>query len=232
MNFLGIDVGTGGTRAVLIDPEGKIVASATAAHDPFASTEIGWAEQSPENWWRAVVSAIREVLAQDGIRAGEISAIGFSGQMHGSVLLNEKDEVLRPALLWCDQRTEAQCRSINERIGSETLIELVSNPAITGFTLPKLLWVRENEPETWRRVKTVLLPKDYVRFRLSGDKASDVADSSGTLLFDIKNRRWSSRMMEAFGIDTDLLPRVFESIEITGTVSKTGAAETGLREGT
>ncbi len=232
MNFLGIDVGTGGTRAVLINADGKIIASATAVHESFASPETGWAEQSPEDWRRAAVSAIREVLAQENIRAEEVASIGFSGQMHGAVLLDERDDVLRPALLWCDQRTEAQCRYINERIGRETLIELVSNPAVTGFTLPKLLWVRDHEPEIWERVKSVLLPKDYVRFRLSGDKASDAADASGTLLFDVKNRRWSNRMLEVFEIETGLLPSVYESIEITGIVSKTGAAETGLREGT
>lgn len=230
MKFLGIDVGTGGSRAVCIDENGKILASATAEHKPFASPEIGWAEQSPDDWWRAARSAIREVL--QAIKAEEIGAVSFSGQMHGSVLLDENDKPLRPALLWCDQRTEKQCAEITEKIGAERLIELVSNPAITGFTLPKLLWVRENEPQIWAQVKTVLLPKDYIRLRLSGDKASDVADSSGTLLFDVQNRRWSDEMLSAFGIDKSMMPRVFESVEITGKVSAAGASETGLREGT
>jgi xylulokinase len=232
MNFLGIDVGTSGTRAVLIDASGKIIASATAEHEPFCSPEIGWAEQSPADWWRASVAAIRAVLAIENVRAEEMGAISFSGQMHGSVLLDERDEILRPALIWCDQRTEAQCRRITEQTGAETLIKRVCNPAVTGFTLPKLLWVREHEPEIWRRVKTILLPKDYVRFRLSGDKASDVADSSGTLLFDVQKRCWSGEMLRDFEIDEKLLPSVFESIEITGTVSPVGAAETGLRAGT
>ncbi len=230
MKFLGIDVGTGGSRAVVIDEHGIILASATAEHAPFASPEIGWAEQSPDDWWRACVAAIREVLQT--VEPSEIGAVSFSGQMHGAVLLDKNDRSLRPALLWCDQRTEKQCAEITARIGAERLIELVSNPAITGFTLPKLLWVREHEPQIWAQVKTVLLPKDYVRLKLSGDMASDVADSSGTLLFDVRNRRWSDEMLAAFEIDKNLLPRVYESIEITGKVSATGAGETGLREGT
>ncbi len=230
MKFLGIDIGTSGSRAVVIDEHGKVVASATAAHADFASPEIGWAEQDPEDWWRACREAIAGVL--ESVRAGEIASVSFSGQMHGSVLLDETDRVLRPALLWCDQRTEKQCAEITERIGKERLIELVCNPAITGFTLPKLLWVQENEPEIWERVKTVLLPKDFVRLRLSGDKASDVADSSGTLFFDVSNRRWSSEILDAFGISESQLPKVYESIEITGAVSTRGASETGLRAGT
>lgn len=232
MNFLGIDVGTGGSRAVLIDENGKILASANAEHRAFASPEIGWAEQSPEDWWRAGVSVIGEILAGEKIEAGQIGAIGFSGQMHGSVLLDERDGVLRPALLWCDQRTGAQCAEITERIGRERLIELTSNPAVTGFTLPKLLWVRENEPEIWARVKTVLLPKDYVRLKLSGDKASDVADASGTLMFDVGKRVWSGDLLDRLEIDKNILPKVYESIEITGAVSAAGAAATGLRAGT
>lgn len=232
MNFLGIDVGTGGSRAVLIDENGKIVASATAEHQPVAAPAVGWAEQSPEDWWRAAAAAVREILAGENVRREEIAAVGFSGQMHGSVFLDENETVLRPALLWCDQRTTEQCVEITEKIGAERLIELVSNPAVTGFTLPKLLWLRENEPETWKRVKTVLLPKDYVRLRLSGDKASDAADASGTLLFDVRNRNWSNEMLDALGLDAALLPKVYESIEATGSVSAAGARETNLREGT
>ena len=230
MNFLGIDVGTGGSRAVLIDEDGKVVASAMAEHAPFASLEIGWAEQEPEDWWRAVVLAIRQVL--ENANADEIGAISFSGQMHGAVLLNDADHVLRPALIWCDQRTEKQCAEITKKIGAETLINLVSNPAVTGFTLPKLLWVRENEPGVWQQVKTILLPKDYIRLKLSGDKASDVADSSGTLLFDVQNRKWSDEMLSAFQMDRSLFPPVYESIEVTGKISKLAAEETGLKEGT
>lgn len=232
MKFLGIDVGTGGSRAVLIDEEGRIISSETVEHIPFNSPNIGWAEQEPRDWWQASARSVRAVLEKENVRAEEIGAVSFSGQMHGSVLLDESDEVLRPALIWCDQRTESQCRAINEKIGAEKLIELVCNPAITGFTLPKLLWVRENEPEIWEQVKTVLLPKDYVRLRLTGDKASDVADSSGTLLFDVQKRAWSQEMLDALEIDSRILPRVYESIEPTGTVSKSGAQATGLIEGT
>lgn len=232
MNFLGIDVGTGGTRAVVVDETGKVTATATAEHHAFASPEIGWAEQNPHDWRRAAVEAIRAVLAEEKINAAEIGAIGFSGQMHGAVLLDERDEVLRPALIWCDQRTDKQCRDLTERIGAENLIKLVANPAITGFTLPKLLWTRDNEPEIWEKVRTILLPKDYVRLKLSGDKATDVADASGTLLFDVKNRRWSNEMFDALDLDENLFPRAFESIEITGKISAEGAKETGLIEGT
>lgn len=230
MKFLGIDVGTGGSRAVVIDEKGSVAASASEEHAPFASPQTGWAEQSPDDWWRASLTAVQRVLKQ--VKAEEIGAVGLTGQMHGSVLLDGDDRPLRPALLWCDQRTAEQCAAIAEKIGAENLIKLVSNPAVTGFTLPKLLWVRENEPEIWSKVKAVLLPKDYVRFRLSGDKASDVTDSSGMLLFDVANRRWSGRMLDAFGIERDLLPRVYESIEITGAVSERAAAETGLKAGT
>src|SRR5436190_6535978 len=201
MRFLGIDVGTGGTRAVLIDDEGRITGSATVEHAPFASPQTGWAEQDPLDWWRASTLAIRAVLSNRETKPEEIKAVGFSGQMHGSVLLDERGEVLRPAIIWCDQRTAAQCIAITEKLGAATLIELTYNPALTGFTLPKLLWVREVEPELWRRVRTVLLPKDYVRFRLTGDHATDVADASGTLLFDVASRRWSEQMLAATDIE-------------------------------
>lgn len=232
MNFLGIDVGTSGSRAVLINEQGQTLASETVEHVPFASPHVGWAEQDPGDWFRASAVAVRAVLANENVRAGEVGAVGFSGQMHGSVFLDEHNDVLRPALLWCDQRTEKQCSEITEKIGAERLIKLVCNPAVTGFTLPKILWLRENEPEIWQRVRTVLLPKDYVRLRMSGDKASDVADSSGTLLFDVKKRTWSNEMLSAFDLNKTLFPAVYESIEITGTVSVQGASETGLLVGT
>ncbi len=231
MYFLGIDIGTGGSRAVIIDVEGTVMASATEDHVAFASPQIGWAEQDPRDWWRASVAVIRKVLSSVDFGGEAIVAVSFSGQMHGSVFLDEKDQVIRPALLWCDQRTEKQCAEITEKIGAAHLIELVSNPAITGFTLPKILWLRENEPENWSRVKSVLLPKDYVRLCLTGDKASDVADSSGTLLFDVVNRRWSQEMLDAMEIDKELMPPVYESIEVTGKISAAGAEVTGLIAG-
>ena len=232
MRFLGIDVGTGGTRAVLIDAEGRVTASATGAHAPFSSPETGWAEQDPRDWWQAATMAIRDVLSKSQIKPEEIKAVGFSGQMHGAVLLDDRGQVLRQALIWCDQRTGAQCQTITDKVGANRLIELTCNPALTGFTLPKLLWVRELEPEIWRQVRCVLLPKDFVRLQLTGDKATDVADASGTLLFDVKGRKWSGEMLAATEIDESLLPRVYESPEITGVVSPAGADATGLRAGT
>jgi len=226
MKLLGIDVGTGGTRAVIVDERGRVAAAATAEHVPFASPRTGWAEQDPRDWWRATAEAVGAALARAESTAEEIGCVGFSGQMHGSVLLDQSGEVLRPALIWCDQRTDAQCRSITERVGAARLIELTLNPAITGFTLPKLLWVREQEPELWARVRTVLLPKDYARFRLTGARATDVADASGTLLFDVAGRRWSDAMLAAAEIDRSYLPEAFESPEITGHVSAAGAAAT------
>ena len=232
MHLIGIDVGTGGSRAVLIDTAGKIVASATVEHKPFVSIQTGWAEQDPGDWWRASAAAIRSAITKAGIPTEEIKAIGLSGQMHGAVLLDAADEVLRPAIIWCDQRSGEQCRRLTENVGGSRLIELTCNPALTGFTLPKLLWVRDHEPETWQRVRSVLLPKDYVRFRLTGDKATDVADASGTLLLNVSARRWSSEMLEAAEISSDVLPRVYESQEITGSISAKAATETGLLAGT
>jgi len=232
MLLLGIDVGTGGSRAVVINETGQIVASATVEHEPFASPQTGWAEQDPDDWWRASIAAIRDVLSHDNVSPDEIAAVGLSGQMHGSVLLNERDEVVRPALIWCDQRTDKQCEQLTQQIGAEQLIKLTCNPALTGFTLPKMLWVRDNEPEAWQQVRSVLLPKDYVRFRLTGDKATDVADASGTLLLNVAERKWSDEMLAATEIDVSLLPTVFESPEITGTISSSAAELTGLRAGT
>ena len=232
MRFLGVDVGTGGTRAALIDAQGRVTASSTVEHVPFASPETGWAEQDPRDWWRAATLAIRDALSKSQIRPEQIGAVGFSGQMHGAVLLGKHDNVLRPSIIWCDQRTSTQCIAITEKIGTKRLIELTCNPALTGFTLPKLLWVRQVEPEHWRQVRSVLLPKDYVRLRLTGDKATDVADASGTLLFDVAGRKWSEQMLAAAQIDAAMLPQVYESPEITGVVSSAGAEATGLRAGT
>jgi xylulokinase len=230
--LLGIDVGTGGTRAVLLDDSGRVLAVGDAEHAAMSSPRVGWAEQDPRDWWRAACSAIQACIRKTNLQAADIAGIGVTGQMHGLVLLDAQDQVLRPALLWCDQRTEEQCKAITLRVGAKHLIELVANPALTGFTLPKIWWVREHQPAIWARVRRVLLPKDYVRFRLTGAFATDVADASGTLLFDVPNRRWSSPMLELSGVPEELLPQVFESPEITSRVSTDGAAATGLREGT
>jgi xylulokinase len=232
MKLLGIDVGTGGTRAMVVDERGRVIASAVEEHAPFGSPQIGWAEQDARDWWRACVGAVRALITAKGVSADEIGSVGLTGQMHGTVLLDAHDEVLRPALIWCDQRTAAQCRTITELVGAERLIELTMNPALTGFSLPKLWWVREHEPAVWGRVRSILLPKDYVRLRLTGVRATDVADASGTLLLDVGKRQWSSEMLALSEIDERWLPRVFESPDVTGRISAAGAAETGLREGT
>jgi xylulokinase len=231
MKLLGIDIGTGGTRAVLLDGTGRVVSSATAAHAPFASPHAGWAQQNPDDWWSAVCSTVPECLARSKTAPGEISGIGLTGQMHGLVLLDRDGSVLRPSIIWCDQRTEVECREISEKIGAARLIELTANPALTNFTLPKIWWVQKHEPEIWARAGSILLPKDFIRFRLSGSRATDVADASGTLLFDVANRQWSRPMMEASRLNVDLLPKIFESCEISGHISEEGARATGLPAG-
>lgn len=232
MTYLGIDVGTGGTRALIIDQKGTVVASASAEHENFASPRPGWAEQDPRDWWKACGTAVRKALQSSGVRAEEIACVGFSGQMHGAVLLDATDEVVRPALIWCDQRSEPQSRELEQMFGRDTLIRLTCNPPLTNFTLTKFLWVRENEPEKWARVSHVMLPKDYVRFRLTGERAIDMADASGTLLLDVTHRRWSSEVLSRTGIKEEMLPALFESPQVCGKVSAAGAEATGLRVGT
>src|SRR5947209_9028311 len=231
MNYLGIDVGTGGTRALVIDQQGNVIASASAEHENFASPRPGWAEQDPRDWWQACGSAVKKALQTSAIRAEDIACVGFSGQMHGAVLLDHSDEVVRPAIIWCDQRSEAQSRELEDQFGRDTLIQLTCNPPLTNFTLTKFLWVRETEPKQWERVAHVMLPKDYVRFRLTGERAIDMADASGTLLLDVTNRRWSDEVLAKTGIDQKLLPALFESPEVCGKVSASGAQATGLRAG-
>jgi len=232
MYFLGIDVGTGGTRALIIDQGGRVVASATEEHQPFASPQIGWAEQDPADWWRACCVAVPTALAQGNLRGDQIACVGLSGQMHGAVLLDQRARVVRPALIWCDVRTEKQSRDLTAQLGAERLIQLTCNPALANFTLTKCLWVRENEPANWSQVRSLLLPKDYVRLQLTGERATDVADASGTLLLDVANRRWSKTMLAAVEMDESLLPALYESPEICGQISATGAAATGLQRGT
>lgn len=232
MHVLGIDVGTGGTRAVIIDDRGKIVASATESHQPFASPKIGWAEQHPEDWWRATAIAVHKALLSAGLSGDAIACVGFSGQMHGAVMLDAEMNVVRPALIWCDQRTEKQSRDLSAQVGNAALIQLTCNLPLTNFTLTKFLWVRENEPDNWKRVRHVMLPKDYVRFRLSGERAIDMADASGTLLLDVAHRRWSSEVLNATAIDERILPALYESPDICCQVSVEGAKATGLNVGT
>lgn len=233
MSFtMGIDVGTSGTRAVIVGQDGQVAGAATADHEPMRMPHPGWAEQDPEDWWRAAISAVRAALEQARVQGSDIAAIGLSGQMHGVALLDRSALPLRPALLWCDQRSQPQCDWITSRVGAERLIKLVSNPALTGFSAPKLLWVRDHEPGIFDRTAHFLLPKDYVRLKLTGEFATDVSDASGTLLFDVTHRRWSNEMLEMLHIDRAMLPRAYESAEITGEISNATALVTGLRSGT
>jgi xylulokinase len=231
-HLLGIDVGTTGTRAIVLRPDGRVIGATTADHQPMQMPKPGWAEQGAEDWWHAAIGAIRGALQTAGLKGRDIAAIGFSGQMHGVVLLDKTHAVLRPAIIWCDQRTQEQCDWITSRVGAARLISLVSNPALTGFSAPKLLWVRDHEPEIYGRAAHFLLPKDYVRFKLTGEFATDVSDASGTLLLDVVNRRWSEEMLKLLEIDTTILPGLYESTEITGQVTREAADLTGLIAGT
>jgi xylulokinase len=232
MYFLGMDVGTGGTRALVIDQSGAVISSASEEHLPFASPQTGWAEQDPTDWWRACGVATRKALTQGSVRREQIACVGFSGQMHGAVLLDGQGQVVRPALIWCDVRTQKQADELSSTIGAERLRQLTCNPALTNFTLTKCLWVRQNEPGNWSRVRSLLLPKDYVRYRLTGERATDLADASGTLLLDVAHRRWSQEVLDLVQMDSALLPSLYESPEICAQVSEAGAAATGLLSGT
>lgn len=231
MYFLGFDIGTSGTKALLITDAGVPIASSNSGY-PLSTPRPLWAEQNPDDWWEAVVKTSREVVAKAGIHPDEIGGIGLSGQMHGSVFLDSHGSVIRPAILWCDQRTEEECRWITEQVTQEALPDLIANPVLTGFTAPKIVWLRNHEPENYARVAKVLLPKDYIRFRLTGEFFTEVSDASGTALFDVRHRTWSERMLLATSIPSDWMPPCAESYEITARVSEQGAAECGLAVGT
>ncbi|MBO8138169.1 MAG: xylulokinase [Desulfotomaculum sp.] len=228
--YLGIDVGTTGVKVLAIDEEGAVAAESTREY-PLYVPQPGWAEQNPEDWYNATCQAVADVL-KSGVKAGQIKGVGLTGQMHGSVFLDRNGRVIREAILWCDQRTAAECKQINETVGEKKLIELVSNPALAGFTAPKILWLKNNEPDNYEQVAKVLLPKDYISWRLTGTFATDVSDASGMLLLDVVNRRWSSEMLAALDIPRSWLAEVFESPDVVGKINSTGAAETGLLEGT
>lgn len=232
MFWLGIDTGTGGSRALLIDEKGKVAHSYTAPHQEMRMERPLWAEQRPEDWWEAARIAIRGVLKAANASGDQVAGIGLSGQMHGLTLLDEADDVIRPALIWCDQRSQAQVDWINETATKKMVLECTANPVLTGFTLPKLLWVRDNEPRLYERIRRVLLPKDYVRFRLTGEYATDVSDASGTALFDVVHRRWSQPLAAKLDIDRGLLPYVYESPDISGRIGEQAAESTGLAVGT
>src|SRR5579872_4376988 len=209
--YLGIDVGTSGTKTLAMRRDGKILASATFEY-PLSNPRPGWSEQDPEDWWQATVKSVRAVLKKGKIKPADVSGIGLSGQMHGSVFLDSRQNVIRPAILWNDQRTSAECAEIESRAGGRAqLIELVANPALTGFTAPKILWLRNHEPKHYERVKHVLLPKDYVRLRLTGEFATEVSDASGTLLLDVRKRRWCKPLCDRLDIKLSSLPKVYES---------------------
>ncbi len=228
---VGIDASTTATKAVLVDEAGTVVGIGSSAYG-YDIPQPGWTEQSAELWWDGAVVAIREVLASTGVAGEEVAAVGLTGQMHGLVLLDDADRVLRPAILWNDQRTARACDEIREAVGPERLIAITGNTALTGFTAPKLVWVRDHEPEVWSRVAHVLLPKDYVRLRLTGEHALDKADGAGTLLFDLEDRAWSPDVLDALRIDGRWLPPTFEGPEVTGDVTAAAAEATGLRAGT
>jgi xylulokinase len=229
--FLGIDVSTTGSKALLVDESGLVLATASAPHTLQTPRPL-WSEQDPREWWRASAAAVRAVLQQAGLTGESVRAVGLTGQMHGLVLLDQAGQVLRPAILWNDQRTQAQCDEIHRRIGRAKFIQITGNVALTGFTAPKLLWVQENEPEVYAQARHVLLPKDYLRFQLTGQYGMDKADGSGTVLFDLQQRTWSAEVLAALGIPAAWMPPTFEGPEFTGHVSAAAAAATGLQEGT
>jgi len=229
--FLGIDTSTTSSKALLIDERGDVIAVASSPHTLQTPHPL-WSEQNPAEWWSAVSASIKSVLGKADIRGESIGAIGLTGQMHGLVLLDEAGNVLRPAILWNDQRTQSQCDEIHQRIGKEKFIQITGNVALTGFTAPKILWVKENEPDVFAKAKHVLLPKDYIRYKLTGEYAMDKADGAGTVLFDLKSRNWSREILDMLGIEESWMPPTFEGTKFTGQVNEEAASITGLKVGT
>jgi xylulokinase len=229
--LLGIDLGTTGVKAALFAADdGRILADAFFDY-PLYHPHPGWAEQNPAEWWQATISAIRACLdaaKQQGVQPTDVRGVGLSGQMHGVVLLDERQNVLRPCIIWADQRSEVQCRWITERVGEEKLIEYVSNPALTGFSAPKLLWIRDNEPEIFARARTMLLPKDYIRYRLTGVMAMEISDAAGTCLLDVQHGVWSQEVIQALDLDPALLPPIVPADAVSGKIIQEVAAQTGL----
>ncbi len=224
---IGVDLGTSGTKTVLFDTLGNIISSKSYEY-PMYQPKNGWAEQDPNDWWKATVETVKSVINESKVNPCDILSLGISGQMHGLVMLDKDNNVLRNSIIWCDQRTAEECVDIENAVGKERLIEITANPALTGFTASKILWVRKNEPEIYEKCAHILLPKDYVRFMLTGVYATDVSDASGMQLLDIKNRCWSDEVLQKLNIDKALLGKVFESCEVTGTISNEASALTGL----
>jgi len=229
--LLGIDLGTSGTRSVLFDQNGGVVLAKTAEY-PLYQPRNGWAEQNPVDWWEAAIATISHVVRESGVDPRQIAALGISGQMHGLVMLDEKGEVLRPCIIWADQRTGEECEDITRAVGAQRLIEITANPALTGFTASKIMWVKKHEPEVYARCRHILLPKDYLRYKLTGDFATEVSDASGMQLLDVPKRQWSQEVLDKLGIPRELLATVYESPEVTGHVNAEAARLTGLSQTT
>src|SRR5574344_1102482 len=229
--LLGVDLGPSGTKTVLFKDDGSVVASKTIEY-PLYQPKNGWAEQNPLDWWHATCETCKAVIAKSGINSKEIKGIGISGQMHGLVMLDKSGNVIRKSIIWCDQRTANECEEITQKVGSEKLIEITANPALTGFTASKILWVRNNEPENYAKCAHILLPKDYIRYMLTGEFATEVSDASGMQLLDVPKRQWSDEVLSKLGIDKSLLAKVYESPEATGAVNEKASELTGLAVGT
>lgn len=229
--LIGVDLGTSGTKTVLFAEDGTVAASCTIEY-PLYQPQNGWAEQNPLDWWNAVCGTTKAVIAKAGISASEIKGVGLSGQMHGLVMLDKSGNVLRKSIIWCDQRTAKECEEITQKVGAENLIKITANPALTGFTASKIMWVKNNEPEIYEKCAHILLPKDFIRYKLTGEFATEVSDASGMQLLDVPNRKWSDQVLDALQIDKSLLGKVYESPEITGKVTKAASDLTGLAEGT
>lgn len=230
-HYVGIDIGTSAVKCIVVDEQGTVKGSLSVEY-PLLQPHPGWAEQHPEDWWEGSAACISALLAKTALTGEDVAAVGLSGQMHGSVFLDEAHRVIRPALLWCDQRTGTQAADIERAVGLERLGRLTGNRALTGFTAPKVLWLRDEEPNNYARVRHLLLPKDYVRLQLTGELGMDVADASGTLLLDVEKRRWSKDVTEALGIPFEWLPPLYESSDVAGRVTGDAAARTGLAAGT
>ena len=229
--LMGLDISTTGAKALIIDESGDVIASVNSPQ-PISQPQPLWSEQNPADWWDGISASIRGALSDSGLSGGDISAIGLTGQMHGLVLLDARGEVLRPSILWNDQRTQAQCDAMTDTIGADRLLKLTGNPALTGFTAPKLLWVRDEEPAVYAKAAQVLLPKDYIRYKLTDAYATDLAGAAGTSLLNVAERAWSEEVLAALDIPREWLPPVHEGTEVAATISAAGAAATGLTAGT
>ena len=229
--LIGVDIGTSGTKTVLFNEAGETQASSLYEY-PLHQPQIGWAEQDPQDWWTAVHTTIKEVLKKSGVNPQNIKGVGLSGQMHGLVLLDNNNNVLRRSIIWCDQRSALECEQITSIIGKERLIEITANPALTGFTASKVMWVKNNEPDIYEKIHKILLPKDYIRFMLTGEFATEVSDASGMQLMDIPQRKWSNEVLSKLQIDNNCLPILYESAEVTGKITRQASEITGLKEGT